>query len=89
MNTYNSFETTFYYIYFKVLQKLNVYSVHIVFIMFTMYALSHPHFVLQKNCIPVLKEDMPIILIPRAQPEVVHFLMSNESLYFSICKSKI
>ena len=29
------------------------------------------------------------ILIPRAQPEVVYFLISNESLYFSDCKSKI
>ena len=29
------------------------------------------------------------ILIPRAQPEVVHFLVSNESPYFSSCKSKI
>ena len=26
---------------------------------------------------------------PRAQPEVVHFLISNESPYFSSCKSKI
>ena len=26
---------------------------------------------------------------PRAQPEVEHFLISNESLYFSGCKSKI
>ena len=29
------------------------------------------------------------ILIPRAQQEVVHFLISNESPYFSGCKSKI
>ena len=29
------------------------------------------------------------ILIPRAQPEVVHFLISNESPYFFSCKSKI
>ena len=29
------------------------------------------------------------ILIPRAQPEVVYFLISNESPYFSSCKSKI
>ena len=29
------------------------------------------------------------ILIPRAQPEIIHFLISNESPYFSSCKSKI
>ena len=33
---------------------------------------------------------MPITFSsPRAQPEVVHFLISNESPYFSNCKSKI
>ena len=30
-----------------------------------------------------------ILIPPRAQPEVVHFLISNESPYFSGCKSKI
>ena len=29
------------------------------------------------------------ILFPRAQLEVVYFLISNESPYFSDCKSKI
>ena len=29
------------------------------------------------------------ILIPQGSTEVVHFLISNESPYFSICKSKI
>ena len=29
------------------------------------------------------------ILTPRAQPEVVYFLISNENPYFSNCKSKI
>ena len=37
-----------------------------------------------------LKDLMPITFSsPRAQPEVVHFLISNESPYFSGCKSKI
>ena len=37
-----------------------------------------------------LKDVMPITFSsPRAQPEVVHFLISNESPYFSSCKSKI
>ena len=37
-----------------------------------------------------LKALMPITFSsPRAQPEVVHFLISNESPYFSGCKSKI
>ena len=29
------------------------------------------------------------ILIPRAQPEIVYFLVSNESPYFANCKSEI
>ena len=37
-----------------------------------------------------LKDLMPITFSsPRAQPEVIYFLMSNESPYFSKCKSKI
>ena len=37
-----------------------------------------------------LKDLMPIpFSSPKAQPEVVHFLISNESPYFSSCKSKI
>ena len=37
----------------------------------------------------VLKALMPITFSsPRAQPEVVYFLISNESPYFSDCKSK-
>ena len=37
-----------------------------------------------------LKDLMPITFSsPRAQPEVVYFLISNESSYFSNCKSKI
>ena len=37
-----------------------------------------------------LKDLMPITFSSsRAQPEVVHFLISNESPYFSSCKSKI
>ena len=37
-----------------------------------------------------LKALMPITFSsPRAQPEVVYFLISNESPYFSDCKSKI
>ena len=37
-----------------------------------------------------LKDLMPItVSSPRVQPEVVHFLISNESPYFSSCKSKI
>ena len=36
-----------------------------------------------------LKDLMPITFSsPRAQPEVVHFLISNDSPYFSCCKSK-
>ena len=42
------------------------------------------------NFYGVLKVLMPITFSsPRAQPEVVHFLISNESPYFSGCKSKI
>ena len=38
----------------------------------------------------VLKALVPITFSsPRAQPEVVYFLISNESPYFSDCKSKI
>ena len=38
----------------------------------------------------ILKDFMPIIFSsPRAQPEVVYFLILNESPYFSSCKSKI
>ena len=37
-----------------------------------------------------LKALMPITFSsPRAQPEVVYFLISNENPYFSDCKSKI
>ena len=37
-----------------------------------------------------LKDLMPITFSPpSAQPEVVHFLISNESPYFSSCKPKI
>ena len=36
-----------------------------------------------------LKDLMPITFSsPRAQPEVVHFLISNESPYFSIYNKK-
>ena len=39
---------------------------------------------------PPLKALMPITFSsPRAQPEVVYFLIPNESPYFSDCKSKI
>ena len=38
----------------------------------------------------ILKDLMPITFSsPRAQPEVVHFFIPNESPYFSSCKSKI
>ena len=38
----------------------------------------------------LLKDLMPITFpSPRAQPGVVYFLTSNESPYFSYCKSKI
>ena len=38
----------------------------------------------------LLKDLMPITFSsPRAQPEVVQFLITNESPYFSSCKSKI
>ena len=38
----------------------------------------------------ILKALMPITFSsPRAQPEVVYFLVSNESPYFSNCKSEI
>ena len=47
-------------------------------------SISSSHF---KNA---LKDLMPIAFSsPRAQPEVVYFLISNESPYFSYCKSTI
>ena len=45
---------------------------------------------LLEDGILLLKALMPITFSStRAQPEVVHFLISNESPYFSGCKSKI
>ena len=44
----------------------------------------------KKNFHVPLKALMPITFSsPRAQPEVVYFLVSNEGPYFSDCKSKI
>ena len=43
-----------------------------------------------KTRVVILKDLMPITFSsPRVQPEVVYFLISNESPYFSNCKSKI
>ena len=50
----------------------------------------HSLFLLWDKVIVLLKTHMPITFSSsRAQPEVVHFLISNESPYFSGCKSKI
>ena len=55
---------------------------------------NHPQctqvLILHQTSLNLLKDLMPITFSsPRAQPEVVHFLISNESPYFSSCKSKI
>ena len=43
-----------------------------------------------KTRVIILKDLMPITFSsPRVQPEAVYFLISNESPYFSNCKSKI
>ena len=54
------------------------------------FTTSYPTTVVVASFKPNLKALMPITFSsPRAQPEVVYFFVSNESPYFSNCKSEI
>ena len=66
--------------------NIHKHNLHMTCICFCVNKLRHSSFQCYMTCV---KDLMPITFSsPRAQPEVVYFLIPNENQYFSNCKSK-